>query len=341
MQPNQNSISSEQKWIPDGFHFLGPEESKNRRILLQKFAEVFERFGYSEITLPSFDYTSSFESFLEPGEDGLLKAKDWDGNELSPGVDLTLQVVKGMAARSHWEENQRVYYIAKKIRDHKKRNASRREILQIGAESLGTSTNSEIINHIQILKTLWSESTNSVPVSFVFGHSELFSKIVKLLNWDEFHSKSLKQFLYTKNLPELLSLAARLGVNERDTKILRLFLSPSDFFKFESFQKELSQLLDKKHRNEIDPLLETVGEFSNELKKLDQNLHCIWDPSLVRDVSYYTGILFQGFQKNNPEPVFAGGVYDQLYESFSGISKQASGFALHLDPIEELVLNKK
>lgn len=341
MQPNQNSISSEQKWIPDGFHFLGPEESKNRRILLQKFAEVFERFGYSEITLPSFDYTSSFESFLEPGEDGLLKAKDWDGNELSPGVDLTLQVVKGMAARSHWEENQRVYYIAKKIRDHKKRNASRREILQIGAESLGTSTNSEIINHIQILKTLWSESTNSVPVSFVFGHSELFSKIVKLLNWDEFHSKSLKQFLYTKNLPELLSLAARLGVNERDTKILRLFLSPSDFFKFESFQKELSQLLDKKYRNEIDPLLETVGEFSNELKKLDQNLHCIWDPSLVRDVSYYTGILFQGFQKNNPEPVFAGGVYDQLYESFSGISKQASGFALHLDPIEELVLNKK
>lgn len=341
MQPNQNSISSEQKWIPDGFHFLGPEESKNRRILLQKFAEVFERFGYSEITLPSFDYTSSFESFLEPGEDGLLKAKDWDGNELSPGVDLTLQVVKGMAARSHWEENQRVYYIAKKIRDHKKRNASRREILQIGAESLGTSTNSEIINHIQILKTLWSESTNSVPVSFVFGHSELFSKIVKLLNWDEFHSKSLKQFLYTKNLPELLSLAARLGVNERDTKILRLFLSPSDFFTFESFQKELSQLLDKKHRNEIDPLLETVGEFSNELKKLDQNLHCIWDPSLVRDVSYYTGILFQGFQKNNPEPVFAGGVYDQLYESFSGISKQASGFALHLDPIEELVLNKK
>lgn len=341
MQPNQNSISSEQKWIPDGFHFLGPEESKNRRILLQKFAEVFERFGYSEITLPSFDYTSSFESFLEPGEDGLLKAKDWDGNELSPGVDLTLQVVKGMAARSHWEENQRVYYIAKKIRDHKKRNASRREILQIGAESLGTSTNSEIINHIQILKTLWSESTNSVPVSFVFGHSELFSKIVKLLNWDEFHSKSLKQFLYTKNLPELLSLAARLGVNERDTKILRLFLSPSDFFKFESFQKELSQLLDEKHRNEIDPLLETVGEFSNELKKLDQNLHCIWDPSLVRDVSYYTGILFQGFQKNNPEPVFAGGVYDQLYESFSGISKQASGFALHLDPIEELVLNKK
>lgn len=341
MQPNQNSISSEQKWIPDGFHFLGPEESKNRRILLQKFAEVFERFGYSEITLPSFDYTSSFESFLEPGEDGLLKAKDWDGNELSPGVDLTLQVVKGMAARLHWEENQRVYYIAKKIRDHKKRNASRREILQIGAESLGTSTNSEIINHIQILKTLWSESTNSVPVSFVFGHSELFSKIVKLLNWDEFHSKSLKQFLYTKNLPELLSLAARLGVNERDTKILRLFLSPSDFFKFESFQKELSQLLDKKYRNEIDPLLETVGEFSNELKKLDQNLHCIWDPSLVRDVSYYTGILFQGFQKNNPEPVFAGGVYDQLYESFSGISKQASGFALHLDPIEELVLNKK
>ncbi len=341
MQANQNSISSEQKWIPDGFHFLGPEESKNRRLLLQKFAEVFERFGFSEITLPSFDYTSSFESFLEPGEGGLLKAKDWDGNELSPGVDLTLQVVKGMAARSHWEENQRVYYIAKKIRDHKKRNASRREILQIGAESLGASSNSELLNHIQILKTVWSEATDSVPVSFVFGHSELFSKIVKIVNWNETQSKSLKQFLYTKNIPELLSLAARLGISERDIKILRLFLSPIDFFDFTSFQKDLSQLLDEKDRVKIDSSLDTLNDFAEQIKKFDPNLNCIWDPSLVRDVSYYTGILFQGFQKNNPEPVFAGGVYDHLYESFSGIPKQASGFALHVDPIEELVLNKK
>lgn len=339
MHAKQIPISSEQKWIPDGFHFLGPEESKNRRILLQKFSEIFERHGFSEITLPSFDYTSSFAAYVDPEDESLLRAKDGEGKDLSPGVDLTLQVVKGMAARSHWEENQSVYYIAKKIRDHKKRNASRREILQIGAESLGKSDSLEVERHIQILDELWFVGTKGSPLTYVFGHSTLFLEIIRLLNWGGAYDATLKQFLYTKNLPELLSLAARLGVNERDTEILKLFLTPIKFFEFGSFRNKLLNLLTLEEKTKSETILNEILNFSQKLKK--PNINYIWDPSLLRDVSYYTGIQFQGYMLGNPEPVFAGGVYDHLYETFSGISKPSSGFAIHLDPIEELINKQK
>jgi ATP phosphoribosyltransferase regulatory subunit len=145
--------------------------------------------------------------------------------------------------------------------------------------------------------------------------------------------------LYTKNLPELLSLAARLGVNDRDTEILKLFLTPIKFFDFGSFRNKLLNLLTLEEKTKSETILNEILNFSQKLKK--PNINYIWDPSLLRDVSYYTGIQFQGYMLGNPEPVFAGGVYDHLYETFSGISKPSSGFAIHLDPIEELINKQK
>lgn len=337
MNQKNKSISSEQKWIPDGFHFLGPEESKNRRILLQTFSEIFEREGYSEITLPSFDYSNSFRSHLDHGVESLLVSKDWDGNEISPGVDLTLQVVKGMAARSHWEENQNVFYIARKIRDHKKRNASRREILQVGVESLGKSNTNHIISQIQILNRLWKVSVPNEPFTIVFGHSSFYRSVLEILGWNEEQTNVLRQLLYTKNLPELFSLAARENTSESHMQMIQLLLRPIPVSEMQIFHNALQKILTQKEWEVLKADLESITSFFGEWSKVLSEIPCIWDPSLVRDLSYYTGFMFQGYVEGDPEPVFAGGVYNELYESFTGIKKDACGFALHLDSIEEIV----
>ncbi|EOQ88248.1 histidine--tRNA ligase [Leptospira yanagawae serovar Saopaulo str. Sao Paulo = ATCC 700523] len=341
MNQKNKSISSEQKWIPDGFHFLGPEESKNRRILLQTFSELFEREGYSEITLPSFDYSNSFRSQLQEGVESLLVAKDWDGNELSPGVDLTLQVVKGMAARSHWEENQNVYYFAKKIRDHKKRNASRREVLQIGVESLGKSDTNHLISQIQILQKLWKNTLPNKSFTIVFGHSSFFRSLLQILGWNEEQTKVLRQFLYTKNIPELLSLAARENTSDSHMEIIHLLLKPIPSSEIQTFINRLDKVLTKNEILIIQEDLKAITSFFDVWNKQMASISCIWDPSLVRDLSYYTGFMFQGYVEQDPEPVFAGGVYNELYASFTGIPKDACGFALHLDSIEVLINKEK
>ncbi len=59
--------------------------------------------------------------------------------------------------------------------------------------------------------------------------------------------------------------------------------------------------------------MESITSFFGEWTKVLGEIPCIWDPSLVRDISYYTGFMFQGYVERDPEPVFAGGVYNELY----------------------------
>lgn len=59
------------------------------------------------------------------------------------------------------------------------------------------------------------------------------------------------------------------------------------------------------------------------------------DFSVAGDVSYYTGIVFQGFIEGIPEKVIVGGRYDKLLHDF-GKSGGAVGFAVHLDLIKHI-----
>ncbi|BDA79091.1 ATP phosphoribosyltransferase regulatory subunit [Leptospira kobayashii] len=329
---------AERRWIPDGFHFLGPEETKNRRVLLAGLMQIFENHNYSEITLPSFDYSSSFHSHLGASESAsILRARDWDGYELSPSVDITLQVVKGMAARSHWEENQNVYYVGRKIRDHKKRNASRREILQIGGESIGNSSIGNILSQIQILEKLWLFATEKERVSFALGHAGLLSLVTEILGWEEEWEEITAQLLFTKNHTELINLASRKNTDSHSIEILKLFLKPVSFSGFEEFKKTfLSFDFASDQKKKAETYLNEVSALIKEWQKANVSFSGVWDPALIRDVNYYTGIVFQGYREGHSEPVFAGGVYDGLYETYTELKKEACGFALHIDPIEEV-----
>lgn len=59
------------------------------------------------------------------------------------------------------------------------------------------------------------------------------------------------------------------------------------------------------------------------------------DLSLVNDMDYYNGLVFQGYVTGLPRAVLKGGQYDPLAEQFRPGAK-AIGFALYLDELERL-----
>ncbi|MDZ4727049.1 MAG: ATP phosphoribosyltransferase regulatory subunit [Leptospira sp.] len=343
MNSIKKSKLAERRWIPDGFHFLGPEESENRRKLLQSLSKCLEDAKYSEISLPAFDYTSSFQSHIGGLDSSdLLTAKDYDGYSLSPGVDLTLQVVKGMAARSHWAENQKVYYIGRKIRDHKKRNASRREILQMGGECIGDSSPKNVVSQVQILEKMWTMALGKPNASFVLGHAGLLSLIFQTLKLDTEYESRVAQFLYTKNVPELMFFAKKINLSDKQISLLKLTLKPIQLDKFSKFKETiLSQFQDSINQKDLLVYLNEIEEFINSWFKEKIGFDALFDPSLIRDLDYYSGLVFQGYIEGSSEPVFAGGVYNGLYETYTEVKKDACGFALHIDPIEEKIYSKK
>ena len=56
------------------------------------------------------------------------------------------------------------------------------------------------------------------------------------------------------------------------------------------------------------------------------------DFSIVNNLDYYNGIIFQGYIENNPRVVLSGGRYDKLAEKFVA-NKKAVGFAIFLDEL--------
>ena len=64
----------------------------------------------------------------------------------------------------------------------------------------------------------------------------------------------------------------------------------------------------------------------------------IIDFSVVSDLKYYNGIIFNGFVSGIPSSVLLGGQYDKLMKRM-GRSSKGIGFAVYLDCIERIVIS--
>ena len=74
-----------------------------------------------------------------------------------------------------------------------------------------------------------------------------------------------------------------------------------------------------------------------EIYGLDTNIYI--DFSMVNDMSYYNGLIFQGFIENLPSSILSGGRYDNLLQKM-GKKAGAIGFAIYLDSLEKLYPEK-
>ena len=76
-----------------------------------------------------------------------------------------------------------------------------------------------------------------------------------------------------------------------------------------------------------------VEELENIAKvTADENVRI--DFSVINDMRYYNGIVFQGFVKDVPKCVLSGGQYDPLLKQMRRNAK-AIGFAVYLDELKE------
>ncbi|PKA03729.1 histidine--tRNA ligase [Leptospira ellisii] len=92
-------------------------------------------------------------------------------------------------------------------------------------------------------------------------------------------------------------------------------------------------------RENIERILEETAWIVNVWSSRKRKIDLCVDFSLLRDLNYYTGFVFQGYLEGFPDPVLTGGSYDHLYELFSGVPKNASGYALVVNTLESALKN--
>ena len=100
--------------------------------------------------------------------------------------------------------------------------------------------------------------------------------------------------------------------------------------------------------NSIESIAEVLGPDSNAVKELTKLLSLckaygiedwiLFDASVVRGLAYYTGIVFEAFDRRGElRAIAGGGRYDKLLETFGGDATPAAGFGFGDAVIVELL----
>ncbi len=295
-----------------------------------ELAELFEKFGYKKYCMAKFEeysFYSDNRDFLS-GE-GIIAFNNSDGRLMALKPDITLSIVKNSRISSEnltkAYYNESVYRIGKNTHDYK-------EIKQTGVEVLG-KLDAYSISEIIILAL---ESLDKIDEENILSISHM-SVISALMEKYDISSRKLKkkiiEFIIGKNMHDLRKLLVE---NEIDA---------DKFIEIVSISGKIDCVVDKLEKLSADgfDFTEAINDFRviyDALKVNRNNCNVTVDFSVLNNTDYYNGIIFQGFVKNAPNAVLAGGRYDNLANKIRK-NTEAVGFAIYLDNLNLWYPNKK
>ncbi|KAI3721629.1 hypothetical protein L2E82_32646 [Cichorium intybus] len=313
-----------------------PEDMRLRNWLFQNFREVSQLFGFEEVDYPILESEALY--IRKGGEeirDQIYCFED-RGNrrvalrpELTPSLArLVMQKGQSLSYPIKW------YAIGQCWRYENMTRGRRRE-------------------HYQ-----WNMDIIGVPD--VTGEAELISSIVTFFKRIGITAKDVGiKISSRKVLQEVMSLYS---VPETSFTKACIIIDKMGKITIEELKKELKsielsndaienllQVLSIKSFTELEEKLGGTGEAINELKQLfslaEKFGYSEWiqfDASVVRGLAYYTGIVFEGFDREGKlRAVCGGGRYDRLFSTFGGDDLPACGFGFGDAVIIELLKERR
>lgn len=288
--------------------------------------KLFEQYGYKRIKARMFeDYALYLENRSFLAAENVITFTDPDGRLLALKPDVTLSLVKNTNATA--ETSEKLYYIENVCRLSRERREYR-EISQMGLEMFGgidAYATAEVIR-LALL------SLDAIDPAFVLdvSHMGYTGALLDELVTDEADRPEIISFIRAKNRHDLRSFATAHGVSPAGVdRLVALAELYGDFDSCMDAARTIAGENAIMHRA-LDELSAVYALLLGS--GLEQKLRL--DFSIVNDIGYYTGVIFQGYVSRAPRAVLSGGRYDKLPEKF-GSTAGAIGFALYLDQVAE------
>ncbi|MFC1918444.1 ATP phosphoribosyltransferase regulatory subunit [Chloroflexota bacterium] len=313
-----------------GTQDLSPGEMRKFRLIEGVFRDCCLKWGYDEVKTPTLEYLHLFTSTgtLTPGRLGKVYSfLDWDGwsgervvlrpDGTIPIARLYIDTMEGSLAKLFYVTNVFIFEGTGK---------ETREKWQCGAELIGAGSNISdvelVILALEVLKNL-----GLTGVTLRLSHADLIRALLMKLGL----SSGEQTRIFNRILDGDVDMLTGLG-GERPE--LSRSLAPLLGLKGKSsgFLKNMKALF-KQDLPELEPALNNFIGVVDLLESL--GVSCQIDLTSGRGFEYYTGIMFQLFA--GKELIGGGGRYDALIPLMGGQDVPASGFALYLDRLMNLV----
>ncbi|MDR0923878.1 MAG: histidine--tRNA ligase [Hungatella sp.] len=122
---------------------------------------------------------------------------------------------------------------------------------------------------------------------------------------------------------------------EKIKKYLSLFESVTpDAAGVRSLGTTLKEAMDQEQAENLAAIIDSVSQITTS------QFHIVFDPTLVRGMSYYTGTIFEIQVDGFPGSVGGGGRYDKMIGKFTGMDTPACGFSIGFERIITILMDE-
>lgn len=299
----------------------------NEEAAVMNLSSLYRQYGFKQFKMSKFeeyDLYAKNKDFLL-GSD-VITFTDTNGKLMALKPDVTLSIVKG--SNDTFDEPEKVYYSENVYRVDKGTHRFK-EIMQVGLECLG---NLDIYSVSEVIM-LAKKSLDAISSRNILDISHM-GFIMGLLDDTGLSDKQKKKIISCIREKNTLSIKAYCEEFSLDEKVSEALIVLTGIYG--TFPKCVSEIkkisLNEKTQSAVCEL-ESIYEF---LKQYGCEKGVNLDFSIVNDLNYYNGVIFQGFVDGVPTCILTGGRYDNLVHKLKKRSG-AVGFAVYLDLISRLM----
>ena len=302
------------------------ETLKKTERLTYTLRRLYEQYGFGMFSMNKMEeYALYVENmnFLKSRE--IIAFTDLDGRLMALKPDITLSIAKsvngdpGGLEKLYYTEN--VFRASSRAREY-------RELRQMGLECIGKLTPYAITEVLSLAQKTLREVDEDYYLDV--SHLGFVAGLFESLGVGPQEREKLVDLVREKNTHDLKKEAAKRGMKEAEAEKLCALVGLSGQF---GATLEAAEALCANTEMES-----AVKELRTLCAGLDQSRLRL-DFSIVSDLQYYNGVVFQGFVRPIPDAVLSGGQYDNLLIKMGKKGKSAIGFALYLDEIERAYRN--
>ena len=296
---------------------LKPQEQAALQLRL-----LYQQAGFRQYHMSRFEEYGLYrenQRFLSSEQ--VLTFTDLDGRLLALKPDVTLSIAKNAPLPK--TGCGRYYYLENVYRPSKKSHTFR-EIRQMGLECIGDVRTADEVQTLSL--AIQSLQVTERPFVLELSHMGFVTGLLDAVGAPEAVRPRLLTCIRNKNRHQLHTIAAEAGLNRQGMEALCRLDTLSGDWKTVLAQAEPLAL-----NGPMGKALEELEQVCAALA--DQGEQLRLDLSLVNDMEYYNGLVFQGYLQGLPGAVLKGGRYDPLAGQFHP-GAGAVGFALYLNELD-------
>lgn len=298
-----------------GFRDFLPQQQRRRMYVIQTLMNVFTLFGFEPLETPALEYEDILTGkYGEEGDRLMYRFLDHGKRNVAMRYDQTVPLARVVAQyQNELPFPFKRYQIQNVWRAENTQKGRYREFTQCDIDVVGSNSPlSDVEILLVCIKSLGRLGFKQYKL--LFNDRKVFSDLVT----NEKITKS-EMDVSVVAIDKLKKIGKDGVINELVRKGIHLTRA-----------KDIIELILRQEKTDV---LHEMNRYIDDIPELENK--CVFDPTLVRGLSYYTGLIFEVEIDGIKGSVCGGGRYDNLIGMFSSKSIPAIGFSFGFDRLIE------